>query len=479
MNFLDRLGRQAFARSHPTENRSSSIKSYYQQVGDFTKKTAKKVERGARKVLRMRNGGDAETGVDVIISGYDDLESLLLQNRAQFNTIGTGIWEGKRQLSEIVRKESSHDLDFDDEGFDVQSGQDTEYVHRKPLNQFSGSIPTSNESIRQAAAYVEEQIEHGIERAEPFRFRVFSPLPIISAEIPSLKGTLLRFFKSYWSLIMLYLSYGCALAAELAVAHLNAVFLLGFDPVEGWLFAGVMVAISYVMAKILLPQVQRLLGETKNRLNSFWWSYIVAVVLLVGAFGFLSYERLQDRTKTDQALVTSEELNNLHIAKDAFGGKDVSFQDLIDQKQLQLNQLLAELTQGQSTAEKWAARIALILAGLIGLMTSSILIAAIKIIGTTAKAYQSIKRGQRKLDKLYTKDEEILGRLLKAQDMICSLGFLTLKIQILEDLLAMPLSDADFAAPEDHLSAEDIEEKLNSIPDYETASQGNPFDLMP
>lgn len=479
MNVLNRLGHRPYARSHPTGNRTSSIENYLQKLKEPSHKVANGLEKGLRKLLKSKSES-SNLDIHVHLNAYDAQEAELLKNRGKFNTNASDVLQSRIVLDGIVPKETASDSASDYEADpSIQGGEEIQYEERQLINQFSGDIPTANPSILHVSQHLENRIETVIENTEPLRFRVFPPLPIISAEIPQLRGTLLRFFKSYWSLIILYVTYCCAVLSELTVAHLNATYLLGFDPLEGWLFAGVIVAISYVFAKILLPQVQRLLGEDKNRLNAFWWTYIIATICLIASFGFLSYERLQDRTLTDEALVKSEEVNNLHIANDSYGGKGNSFQDLIDQKQNQLNQILSQLTQGQSTLEKWAAQIALVLAGLIGLVTSSILIGSIKIIGTTAKAYQRIKRGQKKLDKLYALDEEILGRLQKAQDILCTLGFYTVKIQVLEELLALPLSEANFTVPEGTLTEQDIADKINNIPDYDTASQGSPFDLMP
>lgn len=480
MNSQKRLGSyRAYARSHPTGSNSlSQAKQFCQQLLETSQKTARGLDKAVRKLLKMKSdsGADMQAAPSLPLIGYDNQEAELLKNRGQFYSQAREVLDSRQELDEIVRKEQDHL--GDDLGVDVQAGDELQVVERRPENQFTGDVPVTNVVISEMANSIEQRIGNILMSQEPLRFKAVPPLPIISAEIPQLRGTLLRFFKSYWSLIILYITYLCAVLSELTVAHLNATYLLGFDPFEGWLFAGVIVAISYVFAKILLPQVQRLLGEDKSRLNAFWYSYIIAVIILISSFGFLSYERLQDRALTDEALVTSEELNNLHIANGSYSSGGDSFQDLIDQKQNQLNQILSELTQGQSALEKWAARIALVLAGLIGLITSSILIGAIKIIGTTAKAYQRIKRGQKKLDKLYALDEEILGRLYKAQDMICNLSFQVIKIQVLEEILAMPLSDADFTNLADVPPDKDLEfhpDELGST----VSTQGNPFDLMP
>ena len=197
--------------------------------------------------------------------------------------------------------------------------------------------------------------------------------------------------------------------------------------------------------------------------------YLVGIFLMVVSFGFLTYQRLEINALTDEAVILSEQLNSLYLASDMDGGN--VYQDLISQKDRELQQVLDRLAQPPGAVEVWSSRAVLVLASLLSLLTSSIMIGITKLASQVSGAFSSIRRAQKKLDKLYGQHEERLSLSEKVQDLQCTLVYWILRVQVIEDLLHTPLKDETMGYSE----ASPIQEPIIVDP---IQTQGSPFDTI-
>ena len=302
---------------------------------------------------------------------------------------------------------------------------------------------TDEYSKRETEAYV-----------NAMNFRRLDPLPeIVLDEQPSPNKNNLVYYTSWWTGIWVLVCYAFSVISESTLAYQNGVSLLQLSPIKSALFAGIIVSISFLLSFLLIRPVEALLRTTKP--TWFFIGYAVCTLIMVASFATLSYSRLQRQQQEDKLFLLTQELTSLQMmAQTADRSEAPMWQDLVVKKDAELRALTTELNRPQTEFEEFVSRLTLVISSLLAMITAACLICVKSIISRVIGLRKKIDQSINDIESSRVQYENLRSQLKKARELIPGIIYLSAKINVLKDLLALPLS----GNIEDYLKANSLDD---------------------